>query len=122
VLEGDGERTVGGGLGEPSESSTFVLVRFASCSSKKARSSRILSIDRCILDNLRRAASLASSTSFMRAFNSIHLRLYDSSTDGGSVGGFFDTPLDDMVMISVRFPDNVGKGFDEIMRPLCVCW
>lgn len=61
--------TVGGGLGDPSESSTFVLVRFDICSNKKARSRRILLIARRIRDNLRRAASFASSTSFIRVLS-----------------------------------------------------
>lgn len=29
----------------------------------------------------------------------MHFRLYDSSTEGGSVGGFFDIPLDAIVIL-----------------------
>ena len=84
---GTRKRTVGGGLGLPSESSTLVLVRFASCSRRKARSNRILSIARCRRTSRAREASLASSTSFMRCLSWMHLRRYASSTDGGSGGG-----------------------------------
>jgi hypothetical protein len=82
-----GGHTVGGGLGLPSESSTFVLVRRDSCSSRKARSSLIFSTWR--LSRLRRnlAASLASSTSVVRCLSWMHFRRYASSTDGGSAGG-----------------------------------
>lgn len=80
-------RTVGGGLGLPSESSTFVLVRFANCSSRKARSRRSFSMPRCMRARRTEAAVLASSTSFMRCLSWIHFLRYDSSTEGGSVGG-----------------------------------
>ena len=80
-------RTVGGGLGLPSESSTFVEVRFASCSRRKARSKRNLSMPRFMRCSRTIEAALASSTSFIRCFNWMHFLLYDSSTEGGSEGG-----------------------------------
>jgi hypothetical protein len=53
------ELTVGGGLGLPSESSTFVLVRFESCSRRKALSSRILLTARSRRETLTRERSLS---------------------------------------------------------------
>lgn len=79
--------TVGGGLGLPSESSTLALVRLESCSSRNALSTRSFSTCRLILARRNLAASLASSTSFVRFFSCTHLRRYASSTDGGSDGG-----------------------------------
>lgn len=84
---GEEQRTVGGGLGLPSESSTFVLVRLASCSRRKARSRRSFSIPRWVRSSRTRAASLDSSTSFMRALSWRHFRRYASSTEGGRGGG-----------------------------------
>lgn len=66
--------TVGGGLGLPSESSTFVLVRLASCSSRNARSSRIFSTWRLSRARRSLAASFASSTSLVRCFSWMHFR------------------------------------------------
>ena len=37
----------------------------------------------------------------------MHLRLYDSSTDGGSVGGFCDVPLDAILIYGGCPTDNV---------------
>jgi hypothetical protein len=83
-----GERTVGGGLGLPSESSTLVLVRFCICSRRKARSRR--SFWTCLLSRVVRTlyASFSSSISLVRSFNCIHFRRYASSTVGGRDGGF----------------------------------
>lgn len=81
------ELTVGGGLGLPSESSTFALVRLASCSRRKARSNRIFSTWRLRRASRSRAASFDSSTSFVRCFSWMHFRRYASSTVGGSGGG-----------------------------------
>lgn len=55
------KHTVGGGLGLPSESSTFMLVRLATCSSKNALSTRSLSSWRRRRCRRSLAASLCSS-------------------------------------------------------------
>lgn len=83
-------RTVGGGLGLPSESSTLALVRLESCSSRNARSMRSFSTWRLMRVSRSLAASLASSTSFVRFLSWTHFRRYASSTEGGSDGGMAD--------------------------------
>lgn len=64
--------TVGGGLGLPSESSTLVLVLLASCSSKNARSRRILATWRFMRSRRARAASFSDSTSLVRCLSWMH--------------------------------------------------
>jgi hypothetical protein len=100
-------RTVGGGLGLPSESSTFVLVRLASCSSKNALSILSFSTWRFILARRRRAASLASSTSVVRLLRRMHLRRYASSTEGGRDGGTAGSALTSAIL---RFGGMAREG------------
>ena len=77
---------MGGGLGLPSESSTRGSVRFSSCSSRKARSSRMRWMERRARWMRDVSRSLLLSISPMRFLISLHFWRYDSSTDAGSAG------------------------------------
>jgi hypothetical protein len=115
------ELTVGGGLGLPSESSTFALVRLASCSSRKARSNRIFSTWRLRRARRSLAASFDSSTSFVRCLSCMHFRRYASSTEGGSAGGAAvavgkeESQLASSI-VETDYPDISNKGLMDMRQ------
>jgi hypothetical protein len=111
-------RTVGGGLGLPSESSTLASVRLSICSSKKARSSRMRWMARRARWIREVRISLEFSISPIRFFISLHFWRYDCSTDAGRASPCCCWAPGDFSAFAMSTFTNYGEGFLGILR-LC---